>query len=65
MARQAAGRDALGFRTPRGASAGDCVILDYQNYDGTSVRTKFWFDEVGHISRTRCMPLGDLGSRAA
>ena len=44
---------------------GDCVILDYGNYDGTSVRTKFWFDDVGRISRTRCMPLSGLGSRAA
>ncbi|MBR1092029.1 nuclear transport factor 2 family protein [Bradyrhizobium manausense] len=43
----------------------DCVVLDYRDYDGNTVRTKFWFDDAGHISRTRCMPLGGLGSRAA
>ena len=40
---------------------GDCVVLDYLDYDGTAVRTKFWFDDAGNISRTRCMPLGGTG----
>jgi hypothetical protein len=44
---------------------GDCVVLDYRDYDGSNVRTKFWFDDFGNISRTRCMPLGGLGSWAA
>ena len=44
---------------------GDCVVLDYRDYDGTTVRTKFWFDDAGNISRTHCMPLSGLGSRAA
>ena len=43
---------------------GNCVVLDYRDYDGATVRTKFWFDEAGNISRTRCMPLGGLGSRS-
>ncbi|WP_426418967.1 nuclear transport factor 2 family protein [Bradyrhizobium genosp. A] len=36
---------------------GDCVRLDYRDYDGSAVRTKFWFDDLGNITRTRCVPL--------
>ncbi|WP_426615291.1 nuclear transport factor 2 family protein [Bradyrhizobium sp. McL0616] len=43
---------------------GDCVILDYLDYDGTAAQTKFWFDEDGKISRTRCTPLGRAGLRS-
>lgn len=43
---------------------GDCVILDYVDYDGTVSQTKFWFDDVGKISRTRCTPLDGVGSRS-
>jgi hypothetical protein len=43
---------------------GECVILDYRDYDGTAARTKFWFDDEGNISRTRCTPLGSAGSRS-
>ena len=35
----------------------DCVRLDYRDYDGSAVRTRFWFDDVGSITRTRCVPL--------
>ncbi|MCS3932054.1 ketosteroid isomerase-like protein [Bradyrhizobium elkanii] len=43
---------------------GDCVILDYVDYDGTAARTKFWFNDEGNISRTRCTPFGGAGSRS-
>lgn len=36
---------------------GDGVRLDYRDYDGCLVRTKFWFDGIGKISRTLCVPL--------
>ncbi|WP_256467628.1 MULTISPECIES: nuclear transport factor 2 family protein [unclassified Bradyrhizobium] len=43
---------------------GECVILDYLDYDGTAARTKFWFDDEGNTSRTRCTSLGSAGSRS-
>lgn len=44
---------------------GECVVLDYLDYDGSAVRTQFWFDDKGKITRTRCLPLGGLDARAA
>jgi hypothetical protein len=36
----------------------DCVRLDYSDYDGSAVRTKFWFDCSGEITRTLCVKDG-------
>lgn len=40
---------------------GKRVRLDYRDYDGRAVRTKFWFNDVGKIVRTICVPLGANG----
>jgi len=42
----------------------DCVRLDYRNYDGSAVSTKFWFDAEGRITRTLCVPLRPSGARS-
>src|SRR6478609_9903836 len=43
---------------------GDCLRLDYSDYDGSTVRTRFWFDASGNITRTHCVPFGKDGSQA-
>jgi hypothetical protein len=45
----------------------DFIRLDYRDYDGTAVSTKFWFDADGKFTRTLCAPIGrnGSGSRAA
>ncbi|WLB54729.1 nuclear transport factor 2 family protein [Bradyrhizobium japonicum] len=40
----------------------DCIRLDYRDYDGTAVSTKFWFDADGKFTRTLCAPIGRNGS---
>jgi hypothetical protein len=35
----------------------DCIRLDYRDYDGAIVSTKFWFDAAGGIVRTLCTPI--------
>ena len=35
----------------------DGVLLDYRAYDGTPVRTHFWFTKAGKISHTACAPI--------
>jgi hypothetical protein len=42
----------------------DCVRLDYRDYDGSAVTTKFWFDAKGSITRTLCVPLRGNGARS-
>jgi hypothetical protein len=41
----------------------ECVRLDYRDYDGSTVSTKFWFDAQGGITRTLCVPLGRKSAR--
>ncbi|UPK31079.1 nuclear transport factor 2 family protein [Bradyrhizobium sp. 195] len=41
----------------------DYVRLDYRDYDGSEVGTKFWFDDQGNITRTLCVPRRD-GARS-
>jgi len=41
----------------------DCIRLDYRDYDGSAVSTKFWFDAEGSITRTLCVPLGRKSAR--
>jgi hypothetical protein len=43
---------------------GDCVRLDCSDYDGSAVRTKFWFHDSGKITRTLCVPFGKDGTQA-
>jgi len=43
----------------------ECVQLDYRDYNGSAVSTKFWFDAEGSIIRTLCVPLPGARSRAA
>jgi hypothetical protein len=38
------------------------VRLDYRDYNGRAVRTKFWFNDVGKIVRTICVPVGANGA---
>jgi hypothetical protein len=42
----------------------DCVRLDYRDYDGSAVSTKFWFDADGKLTRTLCAPVGYNGPRS-
>src|ERR1700742_5076393 len=42
---------------------GDCVRLDYRDYDGTAVQTEFWFDDAGKIIRTLCVPREHKGAK--
>jgi hypothetical protein len=42
----------------------DCVRLDYRDYDGNAMSTKFWFDAQGSITRTLCAPIGRDGARS-
>jgi hypothetical protein len=39
----------------------DCIRLDFRDYDGSAVSTKFWFDAQGSITRTLCAPIGPDG----
>jgi hypothetical protein len=41
----------------------DCIRLDYRDYDGSAVSTKFWFDAQGSIIRTLCVPLAGNSAR--
>ena len=41
----------------------ECVRLDYRDYNGSAVRTKFWFHAEGSI--TRSLPLPGARSKAA
>lgn len=36
---------------------GDRVRLDYRD-DGKRIRTEFWFDDFGKITRTICVAIG-------
>ncbi len=38
------------------------VRLDYRDHDGRAVRTTFWFNDVGKIVRTICVPVGANGA---
>ena len=44
---------------------GERVRLDYRDFDGELVRTEFWFDRIGKISRTSCVPASRRRAKAA
>lgn len=55
---------AAAFRLYEVQPEGDCVRLNYSDYDGSAGRTKFWFDDSGNITGTLCVPFGKDGTQA-
>jgi hypothetical protein len=55
---------AAAFRLDEVLPEGDCVRLDYRDFDGSAVRAKFWFDDAGNITRTLCVPFGRTAAKS-